>query len=81
MSCIELSPVFCVFGGLFFGALVGAQSSIVWAVLGAIFGAVGGLLFYFALAFFFAFVCWLIDRAQGGNTSLFIPKPKRDRKP
>lgn len=81
MSCIESSPVVYVLGGLFLGASLGTQRSVVWAVLGAVLGAVGGLLFYFVVAFCFAIVGWLVDRAQGGNTALFTPKPKRGSKP
>ena len=80
MSCIELSPVVCVFSGLIFGASFGAQHGIMWAIAGAILGSVGGLLFYFVVIFCFAVILWLADRAQGGNTSLFPPKTKPDNK-
>ena len=81
MSLIELLPAVCVVGGSFFGAFLGAQHSVAGAILGAIFGVGGGLLFYFAAVFCLALVCWFINRAAGGDTSLFTPQPKHDSKP
>jgi hypothetical protein len=47
-----------------------------WAVPDAFAGAAFALLFYFVLLFVFVFLMWLLDRSQGGTTTLFPPRKK-----